>query len=43
MSIIKKAGKIFANLLTAILTPLSVLSQSAMKEINTANAVTIYK
>ncbi len=43
ISIIKKAGKIFTNLLSAILNALSVFSRFALKEINTANPVAIYK
>ena len=41
--ILKKAGKIFINFPKAILTALSVLSRFAMKEINNANPVAIYK
>ena len=40
---VKKAGKMFTNLLAAILNALSVFSRFTRKEINTANPVAMYK
>ncbi len=43
MSMVKKAGKIFTNFLTAILIAISVFLQFAIRENAKANAVTIYR
>ena len=43
ISIIRKAGKICANLLAAIFTALSVFSRLEIKEISTASPVIMYK